>query len=134
MADARMIGREQLLARLAKIPAAVKDAAEDELKTEVDTLVEAMKRAAPVEDPDGKHPGLVRDSIEAIKNPVRPLSWTITVSARDMKGRLIGIWVEFGHGQAGPRPFFFPTYRAQKKRLKAAMFARTRKAIKGLFD
>lgn len=132
MADATIAGREALLARLAKIPEVTQAAAARALKAGVDELVEAEKRAAPVSDLEG-HPGELRDSIVAYANPDRPLSWRIIVGARDAAGRLYGRYVEFGHGNARPRPFFFPTYRAQKKRIRSQVFSEVRQALKTLF-
>lgn len=133
MADAKMAGKEALLRRLASIPEAVRQAAEPELEDAVEEMRQALQRAAPVAPDYEKHPGELRESIQKYPNPGRPLSWRIIAGARDAAGRLYGRFVEFGHGLAGPRPFWFPTYRAQKKRLRSRMYAAVRKRLKVLF-
>lgn len=135
---ARMIGLEQLVARLEKIPAAIRKAVEDQVQTEADQLVGALKRAAPVGDGLEKRPGELRESIEAHEVPGNPLRRRIIVRARDTKGRLYGRYVEFGHtgsdGKYVPaRPFFFPTYRAQRKGIRRRIAQAARKAIKAEF-
>lgn len=137
MADAKMLNLAKIKARLAKIPQAVQHAAAAQLKTEVDDMVDAMKRAAPV-DPASPDPGALRDSIHEYENPGRPLSYFILADAKDAEGRFIGQHVEFGHraenGSHVPAsPSFFPTYRARKKGMRSRMRAATKAAVKREF-
>lgn len=133
MADAQMAGKAAVLKRLASIPQVVQDAAEKPLEDGVEAMVGALKRAAPVAEEHETHPGQLRDSIEKYKNPDRPLSWRVIAGARDKFGRMFGRYVEFGHGNAGPRPFWFPTYRAFKKKIRTGVYTATRKALATLF-
>lgn len=135
MAYARVLNREKIVARLAKIPPAVKAAVQAQLKTNVDGLVEAMKRAAPVGSDMERNPGELRDSIHSYPNPQRELSFRIIADAKDVKGRFIGGHVEWGHLTVGGRhvpavPFFFPTYRAQKKPMRRRLADAARKSFR----
>ncbi len=91
-----MLNLAKVTARLAKIPAQMKAAAAEQLKTEVDDLVAAQKRAAPV-DPASPNPGALRDSIHAYPNPDRPLSYRIIADAKDAHGKFIAANIEQGH-------------------------------------
>lgn len=138
MATAKVVGRARLKARLAKIPKAVKDAGAKRLKVEVDDLVAAQKRAAPV-DPTSPDPGAFRDSIHAYPTPDRPLSYRIIADAKDADGNFIGAHVEHGHRAANgvhvpAQPSFFPTYRARKRGMKRRIGAAARKAAKQAFE
>lgn len=137
MTTRRMKNLEKVLARLAKVPPAVQATAGEQLKVEVDGLVEAQQRAAPI-DEKSKNPGAFRDSIHAYENPDRPLSYRITADARDEDGKFIGGNIEQGHRavdgtHVAAKPSFFPTYRARKKPMKRRMAAATRKRIKQLY-
>jgi hypothetical protein len=134
---AKMLNRSKVNARLAKLPAAVTAAKREQLEKEVDALVEAEKRAAPVSELED-HPGQLRDSIQAHTNADRPLSYRIIVGARDKFGRLFGRYVEFGHTSRGGQyvpahAFWFPTYRSRKKAMRQRLFAAPRKVLKALF-
>lgn len=138
MATAKIVGRAKLRARLAKIPKAVRDAGARQLKVEVDDLVAAQKRAAPI-DPRADDPGAFRDSIHAYPNPDRPLSYRIIADAKDADGKFIGAHIEHGHrapdGTHVPaQPSFFPTYRARKRGMKRRITAAARKAAKLAFE
>lgn len=133
MADAKIVGREKYLARLAKIPAAARDAANEGLDGAAERMKAALQRAAPVAPEFERHPGELRDEIEIYQVDDRELSRRIMSTARDGEGTLYGPFVEFGHGDAAPRPWWWPTYRAQKKPIRARMYARLRKVVKTLF-
>lgn len=132
---ATMKGKVSVIDRLRRIPDAVRQAVGDQLLTEVNDLVEAQKRAAPVGGEDDPNPGKFRDSIHSYPTPGRPLSYRVIADAKDPKGRNIGRNIEFGHhaldGTYVPaRPSFFPTYRARKKGMRSRLAAAGRKAFK----
>lgn len=134
MASAKMLNLERVKARLARIPERVRVAVEAQLKAEVDDLVAAQKRAAPV-DPKADRPGNLRESIHAYPNPDRPLSYRIIADAKDEAGKFIGGNIEHGHratngAHVAASPSFFPTYRARKKGMKRRLSAAARKAFK----
>lgn len=133
MADAKFANREKWLAKIRGLPAVVVEVGEVSLDVGTDDLTGALQRAAPVDngghDP---HPGQLKASIR--KTKVEKLRWRIVAEARDEKGRLYARYVEFGHGDAPPRPFWFPTYRAWKKRFRSKLYADTRKGLKAWWD
>jgi hypothetical protein len=129
-------GLEKVLRRYARLAPTQKSAVAKQLKAEVDDLVAAQKRAAPV-DPNSDNPGKLRDSIHAYPNPDRPLSYRILADAKDEDGKFIGSNIEAGHrardGSHVPaRPSFFPTYRARKKGMRRRLMAASRAALKQL--
>lgn len=137
MADAKMLNRDKAMAKLAQVPQFVQDAVAYQLEDEVNGLVEADKRAAPV-DPTSEDPGNFQRSIHAYENPDRPLSWRIIVDAKDKRGAFIATSVEQGHKaadgtQVPGRPSFFPTYRARKPGIRRRLAAAARKAAKVMF-
>ena len=137
MADAKMLRRERMRQRFAKLPTAMRADVGAQLKTEVDDLVAAQRRAAPV-DKTAKEPGQFRDSIHAYPNPDRELSFRIIADAKDENGDPIGGKIEHGHRardgtHVAAVPSFFPTYRARKKGMKRRVAAAGRKSVKRLF-
>lgn len=135
---AQMKGLEANLKRLARVPQVAKTAVGSQLAKEVEDLVEAQKRAAPV-DEASDNPGRLRESIHFYPNPDRPLSYRVIADARDPEtGDFIGPHVEFGHMAADGThvaavPSFFPTYRARKKSMKRRISAAGRKALREAF-
>lgn len=131
---------ESVKARLARIPEKVKRAVGAALDDEVEGIVAAMKRAAPVLTPAearaaGVEPGALRAAIHAYRNPNRELSWRIVENAKDEHGHPISQHVEFGHRAAdgahvSARPHFFPTWRARKKPLRRRLNRVSKDAFK----
>jgi hypothetical protein len=97
MADARLMRNTRAWNRFFGLPEALNVAVGKQLSIEVDGMVDAMKRAAPVSAEFEKTPGELRDSVHSYANPKRPLSYIIVANARDPKGRPYGRYVEFGH-------------------------------------
>ena len=138
MADAKMLGKERLIARFARLPKAMKDAVAPVLQKEVSELVAAQRRAAPVSSDLEDTPGQFRDSINYYPNRDRPLSFRVIADARDEKGAFIGPHIEHGHkakdgSHVAAVPSFFPTYRARKKAMQRRLNAAGRKAAKAMF-
>ena len=139
MSDGKMLNKAKVLARLAAIPEAVKEAVAKQLEKEAEDMVAAMKRAAPVSSELETHPGQFRESIHSYENPDRPLSVRIIADAKDEKGSFIGPHIEFGHkkrngkGHVAAKPSFFPTYRARKKPMQRRLTASARKVLKSMF-
>jgi hypothetical protein len=134
---AQWANRDKILANLARFPHEVTEAAEEQTQKEVDALVEAEKRAAPVSALEG-HPGQLRDSISAERVQGRVISWRLGVWARDAAGRLFARYVQFGHtagdGSYVPAsPWWFETYRARKKQMFARIRAAVRRRVKALY-
>jgi hypothetical protein len=118
---AKMTNLEKRIARMNRFSAEIREAVESELKKEVDEMVAAIQRAAPVSDFQG-----------------RPAAWRIIVKAQDKKGRYYGSYVEFGHntkdgGRVPAQPFFWPTYRSRRRGLRARILRPARKLIREMF-
>lgn len=134
------------LANLAKIEARIRRmnpvtviALRDQLKTEVDGLVAAIKRAAPYDGETADADQHLRDSVHAYPNRDRVISYRIIADAKDEKGDFIGSHVEAGHRtvdgrHVAGRPFFFPTYRAHKKGIQRRLSKAARDAEKRTFE
>ncbi|BCH32636.1 hypothetical protein MesoLjLc_45660 [Mesorhizobium sp. L-8-10] len=114
------------------IPAKVEAATRAAMEKGADELVAMMKRLVPVDQGD------LRDSIawtwgEAPKGAVvlaeskaESRGLKITVYATDFKAR----WIEFGTVKMAAQPFFFPSYRAMRKRIKSRITRTMKKAIR----
>lgn len=113
--------RDRLRRRLKAIPAHVKRAAEAQLEKNAADLVETQKRFAPVDD--GKLKASIKQ--EDVSDDTRI---SRKVSAGDREA-FYAAWVEFGHGQAAPRPFFWPAYRLMKRRFRSRMTRAAKKAV-----
>lgn len=136
---AKMLQNSKAWQRFLAIPDQVAADVGKQLAKEVDEMVAAMKRAAPVSDDLEKHPGQFRDSIHAYANPDRPLSYRIIADAKDENGDFIGAHIEQGHmatladgsqKHVPAKPSFFPTYRARKKRMRARLASAGTRAAK----
>lgn len=135
MATAKMIRNANVWKRFDSLPAALTEKVGAQLAIEVEDLVMAIQRAAPVSVELEKHPGALRDSVHDYANPERPMSYRVIADAKDDHGAFIGQHVEFGHlatnGKPVPAsPFFFPTYRARKKGMKKRLMTTARQVIK----
>lgn len=104
---------------------AVKAAAQ-QLAKNAEELVETQKRFADAafSDPTGKLQATIRqeDASQGGK-----LVRKVSVGGR---GVPYPPWVEHGHGDATPRPFFWPAYRLKKRAFKARVSRAVKKAIK----
>lgn len=133
---AKMLNREKVLARLAKLPRAMQTAAAAQLDKEVDGLVSMQKRLAPNDPETGGN--RIAAAIRAYPNPDRPLSYRVISDARDEKGKPIAANVEHGHrnvdGTHTPgKPSFFPAYRSLKTKMRRRVLNASRKALKQLY-
>jgi hypothetical protein len=133
----RVANLAQIQAKLARLPVAAQQALQSTLKTEVDELVSAMKRAAP-NDPETQGANF-RDSIHAYPNPDRAISYRIIADAKDEDGKFIASNIEHGHrardgSPVAARPSFFPTYRARKTPMQRKLSKAARAAIRNEFE
>jgi hypothetical protein len=133
-----MLNLEKTLARIAAIPAAVREKVNTALIAEGASMVSAMKKAAPVSRLERVR-GQFRNSIHAYPNPKRDMSQYIIADAKDEKGRNIGNWIEHGHkaedGRRIPgRPSFWPVFRALRKGMRRRLALAARKAAKDAFE
>lgn len=130
-------GLDRLNARFAAIPAKVREAAKAELERSAAEIVATMKRFAPVDT------GAVRESIgwtwgDAPEGTMKigtvggkaygALSITIYAGGKEA---FYARFQEFGTREMRAHPFFFPAWRAHKKKVKARLTRAINKAIKG---
>lgn len=87
------------------------------LNQSADELVAFQKRLVPVDDGD------LRDSIQK-RDGKHELS--VEVFTEDFKAR----WQEFGTVKMRAQPFFYPPYRASKRRIKSRTSRAVRKAVR----
>lgn len=123
---------ESLRRRLKAIPAAVKSQIRDALDKSADEMVATMKRLAPVDE------GALRESIR--KEPGdHDLSVKVTAGGpmttkevRKGSGAEYdyALGVEFGTSDTAAQPFFWPSYRLGRKRVKARSKRAVTKAVK----
>lgn len=122
------------------IPAKVEAATRKAMEKGADELVKMMKRLAPFED--------IRDSIAWTWGDAPKGSVVIAQSTADSRGLKITVyaddwragWFEFGTaprftktgqstGQIFASPFFFPSYRSLRKRIRSRIMREQKKAI-----
>lgn len=113
--------RDRLRRRLKAIPVAVRKAARAQLKANAAELVDTQKGFAPVEDGNLQASIKEQDTSDSTR-----ISRKVSAGGRSAP---YASWVEFGHGQAAPRPFFWPAYRLKKRRFKTRMSKAAKKAI-----
>ncbi len=133
-------GAAQLTKRLTKdIPARVQAATRDAMEKGAEEVVAMMKRLAPVES------GALRDSISWTWGEAPAGSMIIgTVGGREYKTMRITIYaggladedvfyarfLEFGTEKMRAHPFFFPAWRAKRKRVRSRITRSIRNALK----
>lgn len=117
----RVEGLDSLKRRWGKIPARMKVAVKDAIDKSAEELVSMQRRLVPVDDGD------LRDSIRV--EPGRH-ELSVDVKAGDKKA-FYAAMVEFGTLNASPQPFFFPPYRALRRRIRGRITRALRKAVKG---
>lgn len=145
---------DRLMRKLARLPAVAQDRIRLAMERQADNITDMMKRLVPVDD------GKLRDSIgwtwgKAPKGAIVVASvkasaadsMTITIYAGDSEA-YYARWVEFGtarhenggmfhgteHPGAAAQPFFYVSWRANKRRAVRAVRRATRQAIKTVAD
>ena len=127
-------GLEQLKARINALTPAVRDVMADAVAKGAQEMEAAAKLAAPVSEMEG-HPGELRDSVHIVDGQT-PLLKRVIADARDPKGEVYAGHVEFGHktpkgnGHVPPAPFFYPTWRLLKKRIRSRITRSISTAVK----
>lgn len=119
---AKVEGLARLKARFAAIPKQMKVQVRAAIEKSADELVEFQKRLAP-DDPRTAPPDL-KSSIRT-RDGRHDLS--VEVFTDDFKAR----WLEFGTVKMSARPFFYPPYRANRRRIKSRISRAVKKAVHG---
>lgn len=134
-----MKGQAALHRQLERVPNLILDELRPLLEREAERLVQEMRALVPVDE------GRLRDSIgwtwgEAPKGALKIGTvkgksygtFSITIYAGDFKGdktAFYAYFVEFGTTTTGAQPFFFPVYRSNRKRVKAAISRGVKRAM-----
>ncbi|WP_242224032.1 HK97-gp10 family putative phage morphogenesis protein [Shinella zoogloeoides] len=116
------------------IPARVEAAARAAMEKSAEELVAMMKRLAPVDTGD------LQMSISWTWGKAPEGATVIAESSEDSRGLKITVyagskaayyvrWQEFGTSQMRAHPFFFPSWRALRKRIKSRITREMKKAI-----
>lgn len=150
---AKMQNRQRLLDKMAKMPAAVRSAIKQALAQGADEIVAEQKRLAPVSSGDLRNSiGSTFGAYIADNANVRGVTsttkgadpdLTVTIHAGDERA-YYAAFVEFGtaphlngglyFGTKNPgakaTPFFYPAFRANRRRVKARISRATTKAVK----
>lgn len=149
---AKLLNREKALRKLAAIPPAVRSAAKQALAQSADEITEAIRTAAP-QGKTGKLKKSIKQTWGGGKVRYSSLSGnageagdpdlSVRISAGDAKTRYAHL-VEFGtaphinggafagteHPGTTAQPFFYPTWRAKRRRARARVSRAITKAIK----
>ena len=132
-----------LRARLARIPAKATQAARLAMEQGAEEIVTMMRRLAPVDDgelrasinwkwgdaPPGTFAVTTIKGGKRAGQEVAALRLTIYANAKDSKGRPYASWVEFGTKHSAAQSFFYPSYRALRRRVYGRVYRAIRKAI-----
>ena len=130
--------------RWTAVPKAVRKAMLDTLEQNAEELVAEMEREKPLPEIEvgwtwGKPP---KGAVAVAKSPATDRGLAITVWARAKSGAgFNAAWFEFGTnerqhksgkstGAITAQPFFYPVYRARKRRVKSRLTRNVNKAIK----
>lgn len=128
MASNRFAGKERALNRMRQIPVAVRSVAREAVDEQAAFLVEQIRPNVPRDEGD------LADSLEWRRNPRGDkISVVVTEGAKDdTQGRKARA-VEFGRPDMEAQPHFFPTYRANKRKMQNAIQKRVRAAIRRIW-
>lgn len=120
------------------MPKRVEDAARKAMETGAEELVSMMKRLAPIDTGD------LQMSISWTWGAAPKGSVVLAQSEPDSKGMRITVfagskeafyarWQEFGTSEMPANPFFFPSWRALRKRIRSRIVRNMKKAIQAEF-
>jgi hypothetical protein len=127
---AKVTGREKLKRKLAALPPRVRDQMRRDIQVSAEELVGLQRRLAPVVT------GHLRDSLKWKWHRGEDEAAGSEIAAKVFSDDFKARFVEFGtaaHGEhpgTASRPFFFPAYRALRKKIKSRIARGTSKALK----
>lgn len=120
------------------MPKRVEDAARKAMETGAEELVSMMKRLAPIDTGDlqmsiswtwGAPP---KGSVVLAKSEPDSKGMRITIFAGS-KEAFYARWQEFGTTEMPANPFFFPSWRALRKRIRSRIVRNMKKAVQAEF-
>lgn len=131
--------KAKVLAIMDSIPQELRGVLEAKVDEQGEFLVNQIRPLIPVDEDDKEHGGELRDSLEWHRNP-NPAKIGVVVTEglnqtgdpENRKGRAN----EFGRGGENPmeaRPHFFPTFRANKKKISSRILSAARKKIRQIW-
>lgn len=126
MADNRFLRKQRVLSLMQRIPPAVRSVARDALDEQTVFLVEQIRPRVP------KDEGELRESLNWRRNPRGDVIRNIITEGLNQEGdpgNHKAFAVEFGRPDMEPQPHFFPTYRANKRKMQNAIQKRIRATI-----
>lgn len=128
--------RQRAREKFRALPKAVRKNVEDALEQNAEELTQAIKRRVPVQK--NGNGGELRDTVKWSKGAAKSKTRNrgddpdLTVRVTEGDGRM-GFYagmVEFGTVKSAPKPHFFPTWRAMRRRLRGRLSRAVNKAIK----
>lgn len=134
---AKVIGRPKLRKKLEALVAVGRDEIRRAMETSADEIVALAKSLAPVDKGDlkdsigwtwGKAPKGAM-TLGKVQSDGVDSEFTITIYAGNSKA-YYARWVEFGTQKMGAQPYFYPSYRALRRRSKSRVTRAVTKAIK----
>lgn len=114
-------GLDALNRKLARMPAGARKNLRGVLDTSADEMVSLARALAPVKEGDLK---------ASIKKLDGQHELQVLVQAGD-RGTGPPRAIEFGHGNAAPRPYFWPAYRSLRKRIRGRITRAINRVAKG---
>ena len=128
-------GMAAFRARLAAVSAAARGEMAAAIEEGADEFVAAARTACPTDSTLEAHPGELRESIHK-KEGAHELQVRVVADAKDEKGHYYGAHVELGHrtpdgGAVPAKPFFYPSWRLVKPKVRARIARAIRSAAKG---
>lgn len=145
MANATVQGVDRLKAKLAAIPESVRDAMSDALAGGAADLVAMQRRLAPKDtgelassirwnwaDGTANADGLKAGRAEQIAAKGETNLAINVTTGTGMKIPMNAIWQEFGTREQPAQSYFYPAYRALKKKIAARIASASRRAIRAL--
>lgn len=130
MADNRFTGKARIIARMKAIPVAIRIAMREELDKQAAFLVERIRPNVPRDHGD------LADSLEWHRAQRSDrLSVIITEGeTNDPEKKRKARAVEFGRPDMAAQPHFYPTYRANKKPINAALRRAVKRSVQKAVD
>lgn len=128
MADNRFVRKQKVLSLMARIPPEIRRVAREAVDEQAAFLVEQIRPAVPRDQGD------LADSLEwrRLARTDR-IGVVITEGAKDATQGRKARAVEFGRADMEAQPHFFPTYRANKRKMRNAINRRVRAAIRRIW-
>jgi len=133
MTAARTSSMQRFRQMTTELQAEIRRDAIAELQASADLLVQQMKTVAPV-GPTGNLRASIRKERGKKETIVRVMAGGALTTVAVRKGSGVpydyAMAVEFGTRQAGAQPFFYPSWRLRRKRIRSAMRRRITANIK----